>query len=863
MKKVFLFFIVLILLSSASNSQDMSFPYSPAKWRTPICFVNDWQKSLVDHQGALNYDFGPGPYARPKTTISIGIKDGNLDVKNQRLHSPRVPVVITDFAAEDILMQQKSFALYDSRIHQIPKNPNEGFSVKRYSGLVGCVAWAQPNKPADPAFENVAWGTNRPIRYHLDVTPNSQKVVALGFCDSYRVKGKITRVMELHVEGAPTQTIDLLVSGDQNEPQVFLFNARDTDGNGDLSIEVKASPTTQDPNVLLNAIWTFPENMKISNSELIAGDLTSNAEIYVDCGREPQLKKFPVRRDAVVAKFNGENFTPVLRIKTHRQLEFNPENGFIYSHQKPFIAAQPQAIKFVETENGWLAEFAPNIETIEIVTFHGNIDVNTISKFPDLRAELKNSVEYWETDTNLHWNRIQLPEPRMQALFESSVRVLHQVSEIVDGYPQFQPGPTVYRGFWASDGIWDADAAMLVGDIKSAQFTVDRFIQHQSPEGRIVIMTPSLLHRETAHFIWLLHRFALLTQDKTWLENHWSAMEKAVSHYQQLRKQTLSSPSAPFYGLVPPGLTDGGIGGVNAEYSGVYWGLIGFKSAYEAAKLLNKTDQAREWQNEYNDLLAAFHKAAKRDMRVDARGNTFLPIKMMQPETIPYPQRGQAPMCQAVYPGKVFGLDEPFVKGMLSIFNQNLAQGLALDTGWLKGGVWPFYAAHRGLAELWVGRTDRAQKALMALADHASPTLLWAEEQMPKGKGTRTGGDIPQTNANAQLIRLLRHLLILEREDHLSLLHGMPDDWIYAGATLKLDRLPTTFGAISLRTEISGNGNSGSLEFKPERLANKDITVWIDLAAFKKYGFKKQDGSPLPDIWKEKLAEPFQINFSR
>ena len=41
------------------------------------------------------------------------------------------------------------------------------------------------------------------------------------------------------------------------------------------------------------------------------------------------------------------------------------------------------------------------------------------------------------------------------------------------------------------------------------------------------------------------------------------------------------------------------------------------------------------------------------------------------------------------------------LQGILNIFEQNLVQGLVIDTGWMKGGVWPFFAAHRGLAELW------------------------------------------------------------------------------------------------------------------------------------------------------------------
>ena len=106
-------------------------------------------------------------------------------------------------------------------------------------------------------------------------------------------------MLALHVEGAAPQDIDLLVSGEQNQPQAFVFDAADVDGDAQLDIEVKASTKTQDPNVLINVIWVFPADFAVSLAELIAGSLTRNAEVYLDCGLEPQLLQMPQRRDAM------------------------------------------------------------------------------------------------------------------------------------------------------------------------------------------------------------------------------------------------------------------------------------------------------------------------------------------------------------------------------------------------------------------------------------------------------------------------------------------------------------------------------------------------------------------------------------
>ena len=261
--------------------------------------------------------------------------------------------------------------------------------------------------------------------------------------------------------------------------------------------------------------------------------------------------------------------------------------------------------------------------------------------------------------------------------------------------------------------------------------------------------------------------------------------------------------------------------------------------------------------------MAAFRRASERDMREDKNGNTFLPMKMAFQGEIQHPQRGQSQLCHTVFPGKIFGLKDPFVKGLFDIYDQNKIQGLVLDTGWLKGGVWPFQASHRAHAELWVGRIEKAWDALFAFADHATPTLVWVEEQMPEGAGTRTGGDCPQTNSNGQIIRLLRHLLALERDDNLHLLDGLPENWIYPGAELILNDLPTEFGSLNLSLNISDDGKSGSLNIDPIGNLQNEGGLNISLKTLKIKGFRFKSEGEMPDVYQGNWGKGVQLEFVR
>jgi hypothetical protein len=853
-----LLFITALVLASCGEKEP--FPYSPAKWRTPVCFLNDWQKSLVDQNGELAYDFGPGPYAEPKTGISIGLKNEKLSRTKQTLYSAEVPIVSTRLEGTGAAVDLTAFALPDAgAVNPVSLGSRKG-RIIRNKGFVGCIAWTIPEGEADPAFRNVAWGTGRPIQYGIVVRRGASKQVALGFCDGYRKKDKITRVMKLTVEGAGVQEIDLLKSGDRNQPQAFLFDGRDTNRDGVLTVDVSASNRTIDPNTLINVIWIFRKGFQIDMDALIAGRLTADAEVVVDCGAEPHLQDLPLRRDGVIAEFDGAGYTPVITIRTNRVLDYDSATGKVSTSGRPYLTAQPGPVDFRSDEKGYELEFPADTRRIDVVTYHAHHDFEEPA-MPDLDAEMNAAIQHWEKDVDLPVKSIVVPDARIQALVSSAMRVLMQISDLVDGYPQFQPGPSVYRGFWASDGMWDADAALLLGDYRMADLTVKRYVEHQNSNGRIQIMSPSLLHRETSHYIWLVNRYASLTQDMEWLERNFEPMAKAVDHIKELRGMASADSTEPYYRLIPPGLTDGGIGGVNAEFGGVYWSLIGLKSAAESAEMLGRTEIAKDWWREFEDLKSVFLRAAERDMQVDSNGNRFLPMKMMQTGEIKYPQRGQAQLCQTVFPGKIFGLDQPFIKGLFDIYDDNMKQGLVLDTGWLKQGVWPFHAAHRALSELWLGRTEKAWNALFAYADHSAPTYLWVEEQHPKDVGTRVAGDRPQTNANAQFIRLMRHLLVLERGDDLYMLFGVPEKWIHPSAKLQLNEVPTMFGELMMRLHVSDDETSASLNAYLNPKPNVAGNYVISLKTLKARGYRLEGVSETPDVIRIPFAESVKLNF--
>jgi hypothetical protein len=439
----------------------------------------------------------------------------------------------------------------------------------------------------------------------------------------------------------------------------------------------------------------------------------------------------------------------------------------------------------------------------------------------EAKAARENAVAFWEK-APLPWGRVQVPDAGIQALLDSSIRNIWQAREIKNGLPAFQVGPTCYRGLWIVDGAFLLEAATILGAGDQARNGVAYELTNQKADGRIEVMQN--YSKENGIVLWTCVRHAQLTQDKAWLTATWPKLERIAQYIKLLRKKTLENNSPLDDGLQPPGFPDGGIGGVQYEYTNIYWNLLGLRSFIDAARWLGKADEAAAWQKEYDDFLAVFRKAAARDMKTDPHGNRYLPILMNGQDL---PQRGQWGFCHAVYPGQVFAKDDPLVAGNMAMLAATEHEGMVYGTGWDAAGIWNYFASFYGHAWLWQGDGRKAAGVLYAFANHAAPLLVWREEQSPKGGPFRKVGDMPHNWASAEFIRLAVHLLALDRGDELHLLEGMPPEWLGPGMVTRLNGIATPFGPLYLTVEVQPDGKTAALEVKPLAANCKAIIIHL------------------------------------
>lgn len=570
--------------------------------------------------------------------------------------------------------------------------------------------------------------------------------------------------------------------------------------------------------VTAGAVWRKQElhspRVPIVKTLRTAGDLEIVEEAFA------ASEVLPARRDLILVRVTNRGTEPIridpqVVVDTVLDFRLAPEDQQAVIDRQAVLTASRRLIGVTEETRSRRAiqleamAVPPGETAVFFVQYHdGEPADGSRDTVAAALAARDRAVAYWE-QAALPYGRVHVPNTRIQALLDAAIRNLWQAREIKQGLPAFQVGPTWYRGLWIVDAAFLLETATLLGAADEARAGIAYALARQQPDGRIEVMPAA--HKENGIVLWTCVRHAQLTRDRAWLETVWPNLERLAGYIRELRRATRRNESPLDDGLMPPGFPDGGIGGVDHDYTNTYWNLVGLKTFAEAAVWLGRSAQAAEWQAEYDDFMDAFRRAAARDRRRDAHGNAYLPALMGPAGADELPQRGQWTFCLAVHPGKLFARDDPLVRGNLAMLAATERQGMVYGTGWHETGIWTYFASLIGHAWLWQGEGGKAQHALHAFANHAAPTLVWREEQSLTGEPPRNIGDMPHNWAGAEFIRLTIHLLALERGGELHLFEGLPREWTRRGMVTKLTAIATPFGPLSLELQVGADEETARL----------------------------------------------------
>jgi len=473
-------------------------------------------------------------------------------------------------------------------------------------------------------------------------------------------------------------------------------------------------------------------------------------------------------------------------------------------------------------------------------------------------ALLESARAYWRNWSPLQNGVEWRLSGRYHEFLIACARNIQQAREMREGRLTFQVGPTVYRGLWVVDGHFLLEAARYLGYDAEAQQGLETTWSGQDADGGVYGAAGRAHLKDTGIAIFTLVRQAELAQDYSYMRRMQPNILRAVRRLRQLRDGNLGQDNAcARYGLLPPGMGDGGLGGIRPEFTNTLWVMAGLRAVADAA-LRQGVAGLEEAGTLYEELRAAFRKAAAAEMRTHPAGFSYLPMLMKSdpwwsaPEEWdrPRPQCGQWALSHAIYPGVLFDPHDPVVRGHIALMQEVTQEDVPAETGWIyHEGLWTYNAAFVAHVYLWAGLADWARLTFHGFLNHASPTYAWREEQPLRGSLVANYvGDMPHNWASAECVLYMRHMLALEDGWRLRLLEGIGDFELNARQPYAITNSPTRFGRITMRLAPERRGRSWRLEFSrgqgtapaglslPERLGTRLELMDLRGASFRRDG---------------------------
>lgn len=827
------------IVTASAAERVVDFRYGIPTWHQPLGIPEDWHKPLANERGALLYDFGPGPYVQGLTVVEAGAEGAPFTFASQLFaEGPRVPIMRSTLTRGGDAIEVTTFNVAPEKAAESNGRTKD---YERLDGISGSLDWAKPAANVSPEFRNVAWGITRPVAYRVRVSAGATKRIMLGFCESYK-NYLYQRTANMNVEGAPAQIVDLALNAPHNQPQVFLFDAKDADGNGWIDIKVFA-PQGQDPNATLATIAVYAPGLILTRGELLAGSHAAKdrAELRIACGTE--VRRQPARTDIVHATYTG-NTQPVLLVKTGRSLTLD-KDGLVTENAQPFLITQPVATKLETAEKGWKLSFPAGTKTITAYVLSGDTSARDAANARKLTVAdaIKQTTDRWSKFA-IPYDHITVADPAIQSMIDASIRTLYQAREVINGQTQFNSSFSLYRGLWAGDAVYVTNLASHLGDPKSAQQTLEALFSHQLPNGIIDELHPQQIYRTTAEVIWGVERSAQITGNWDYAKSKWPQIVLGVAGIRGLRDQTLSHPDAPYYGMFPPGFSDGGILDIGAEYSSVYCAITGLHSAERIAAKLGHPKEAAEFRQLADEFYTAFEKNRKRDQRRLPNGILYLPVRVGYKGEDAIPQLTQWAFMDAHLNGEGWiTADHEIIKGSLELLESVEKQGMPVSMGWMPGGNWAGMGMMYAFQPLILNRPEKTADILYAMANHASRVGTWVEEQSLVGEPLKLAGDQPHNFAATMMPHLTASMLAYDRMNVVHLLGAVPQEWLKAGAVNRLHQWHTGAGTVTLDLTVSTDGKTASLKVEPIIRADKNIKIVLHTKSLELAGFATPVGT--------------------
>ena len=450
--------------------------------------------------------------------------------------------------------------------------------------------------------------------------------------------------------------------------------------------------------------------------------------------------------------------------------------------------------------------------------YHGySIDLPALRK-QDWAQEMEQGKKEWHNLLGKA-SRLYIPDAGVSNAYQACLADLFIMREpIADGRMIGVPGTEGYRAGNSGEPLIVAVALDQNGLHKESLAGSSISFEMQEPDGCWADK------RGWMHSMWCASGFKSwaiiehyrLTNDKKFLASVYPRMVASSRWQERQRARTRDEKGerTVTYGLMPRGFGDCGLMNDDDMYGVFYahniWTVYADKCSLEAAEILGKDKDVAElkkiYETAFNDLLISLDRGAIKEK--DYRWIPGVPNKIT----------GSCwGALNIVSPCALLPSDHELVNGTLRKIEANISKGgQPIHTGWMADGAWVAITLDNvAEAHLARGNGDAAVKYLYSTLNHGTPLYTWCEERGLEPGTTKCSGDRQHLWTPVAVVRVIRDMLVLEKEDGLNLALGTAREWLGSGKPVGISGACTHFGMVSYQMQYDSTRSvvTGEINF--------------------------------------------------
>ncbi|MBV8086217.1 MAG: hypothetical protein JO247_15530, partial [Chloroflexi bacterium] len=380
--------------------------------------------------------------------------------------------------------------------------------------------------------------------------------------------------------------------------------------------------------------------------------------------------------------------------------------------------------------------------------------------------------------------QLDLPDQRLQAAFYASLSYILES----ESSGRIHPGPLLHDAFWVRDAALIGYALERAGLANAVRGSAEAILQATGPDGQVHAITdpngqprPDVEWDAPGEAAFALVEYARYSGDSAFLQRAYPKISAALDHGLAARGSD---------GLLPANESAEDLGPATQQhYWDDLWLLTGLQEAHQAATQIGVSDAYEQAFQKVEASLRASIVATGSDVIPGGPGDL----------TSSAMARGTTP---ALWPVSVLDATDPLLQRSFEAYFQRFMPNGAYRH--LYGQWWPYGGLEVAHALLFLDHPNQALQTLSYSLDHQTfPDLFaWSEGADP-ATSDFAEGDMPHGWASAELVNLVRDMLLYEAGDKLVVGAGVPPSW--AGQAFWLRNAPTRWGRVDLTVSATGD----------------------------------------------------------